>query len=416
MTGPRIGELCAGYSGIGLAVTEVLGGEVAWVADNDPGASAILAHRFPSVPNYGDITVADWGAVEPVDIVTGGWPCPPVSQAGRHKGVHDERWLWDGITAAIGGMVTRPRLLLLENVAGLLSANGGDAMARVVQGLAALGYVGRYGVLRASDAGAPHARARVFILGRLAADAADGGRHELDDGREPRAHGAQSVDWLAGVAGDDRGGRLAAADPERNGLERCGPASGAHEGWQAAARIGRRPSIGGVPAADANCPASDQWWLAAPGQAEGGRSRADAGGRGGTPAADADRSGLPELPERDSGALARINRALRDDALGRVLDWGQYGLAIRRWERVLGRPAPAPTEPGRTGQRLSPAFVEWLMGLPEGWVTDVPGLSRNAQLKALGNGVVPAQAAMALRLLLDRAGIPHLIAAKGDAA
>ena len=56
------------------------------------------------------------------------------------------------------------------------------------------------------------------------------------------------------------------------------------------------------------------------------------------------------------------------------------------------------------------------MGLPEGWVTDVPGLSRNAQLKALGNGVVPAQAAMALRLLLDRAGIPHLIAAKGDAA
>lgn len=55
------------------------------------------------------------------------------------------------------------------------------------------------------------------------------------------------------------------------------------------------------------------------------------------------------------------------------------------------------------------------MGLPEGWVTDVPGLSRNAQLKALGNGVVPQQAAMALRLLLDRAGIPSLVAAKGAA-
>jgi DNA (cytosine-5)-methyltransferase 1 len=41
-----------------------------------------------------------------------------------------------------------------------------------------------------------------------------------------------------------------------------------------------------------------------------------------------------------------------------------------------------------------------MMGLPDGWVTDVPGLTRNAQLKALGNGVVPAQAAMALRLLL----------------
>jgi len=51
------------------------------------------------------------------------------------------------------------------------------------------------------------------------------------------------------------------------------------------------------------------------------------------------------------------------------------------------------------------------MGLPEGWVTDVPGLSRNAQLKALGNGVVPAQAAMALRLLLDRSGHLPLVAA-----
>lgn len=49
------------------------------------------------------------------------------------------------------------------------------------------------------------------------------------------------------------------------------------------------------------------------------------------------------------------------------------------------------------------------MGLPEGWVTDVPGLSRNAQLKALGNGVVPQQAAAALRLLLDRAGIAPLV-------
>jgi hypothetical protein len=58
----------------------------------------------------------------------------------------------------------------------------------------------------------------------------------------------------------------------------------------------------------------------------------------------------------------------------------------------------------RWGARLSPAFVEWLMGLPAGWVTDVPGLSRNDQLKALGNGVVPQQAAYALRILLGRDG------------
>jgi DNA (cytosine-5)-methyltransferase 1 len=68
---------------------------------------------------------------------------------------------------------------------------------------------------------------------------------------------------------------------------------------------------------------------------------------------------------------------------------------------VLGRPAPHPTEPGRTGRpRLAAVFVEWLMGLPPGWVTDVPGISRSAQLRALGNGVIPAQAATAFTLLL----------------
>lgn len=57
---------------------------------------------------------------------------------------------------------------------------------------------------------------------------------------------------------------------------------------------------------------------------------------------------------------------------------------------------------GRTGPRLSPRFVEWMMGLPPGWVTDVPGLSRSAMLKALGNGVVPQQAVAAIYLLATR--------------
>lgn len=76
--------------------------------------------------------------------------------------------------------------------------------------------------------------------------------------------------------------------------------------------------------------------------------------------------------------------------------FGPYGPAIDRWERVLGRPAPDPTEPGiRGGQRLSPRFVEWMMGLPDGWVTG-HGLTRSAALKCLGNGVVPQQATAAL--------------------
>lgn len=76
-------------------------------------------------------------------------------------------------------------------------------------------------------------------------------------------------------------------------------------------------------------------------------------------------------------------------------NWGKYEPAIRRWEKVNGE-APAPTEPNTNGKhRLSARFTEWLMGLPAGWVTDV-GISRNDELKALGNGVVPQQAIMAL--------------------
>jgi hypothetical protein len=85
-----------------------------------------------------------------------------------------------------------------------------------------------------------------------------------------------------------------------------------------------------------------------------------------------------------------------------VQDWGRFEGAIRRWESVLGRSAPSPTKPdGKEGaHRLSSAFTEWMMGLPEGWVTDV-GLSRKEELKACGNGVVPQQAEMALRVLLE---------------
>jgi hypothetical protein len=83
-------------------------------------------------------------------------------------------------------------------------------------------------------------------------------------------------------------------------------------------------------------------------------------------------------------------------------EWGKFAPAIERWEQVLGRPAPAPTKPdGKDGaHRLSSAFTEWMMGLPDGWITSV-GLTRNEELKACGNGVVPQQAELALRILLD---------------
>ncbi|MGW2545954.1 hypothetical protein ACWC5I_35020 [Kitasatospora sp. NPDC001574] len=75
--------------------------------------------------------------------------------------------------------------------------------------------------------------------------------------------------------------------------------------------------------------------------------------------------------------------------------WGEYGPAIARWERET-RPAPDPLD---SRGRLSAELVEWVMGLEKGWVTQITGLSRSAKLTALGNGVVPQQAAAAMQLL-----------------
>ena len=121
---------------------------------------------------------------------------------------------------------------------------------------------------------------------------------------------------------------------------------------------------------------------------------------------------LPTPVVTDASAAGRVTTttgvmhsgtSLTDAAVREPAKWGDYAPAIARWESVIGRPAPAPTEPGPKGSpRLSPRFVEWLMGLPAGHVTDPAiGLTRNQQLKALGNGVVPAQGAAALEWLLS---------------
>lgn len=86
--------------------------------------------------------------------------------------------------------------------------------------------------------------------------------------------------------------------------------------------------------------------------------------------------------------------------------WQDYDPVIRRWERAIGRAVPEPPMTfEKTSQRqivpkLSVRFTEWLMGLPDGWVDDVPGLSWEDKLTLLGNGVVPQQARAAFLSLL----------------
>lgn len=334
----RIGSLFSGYGGLDRAVTDTLGGSVAWHVEYDKHPSAILAHHYPDVPNYGDVTAVDWAAVEPVDVLTGGFPCQDLSTAGKRRGLRPgtRSGLWEHMAYAIDQL--RPSLVVVENVRGLLSAyahsdvescpiclgDGPDgalrALGAVVGDLAGLGYGCRWGGVRASDAGAPHGRFRVFLVAYPTS---------TGPGRALRAGGLP---------------------PQLRGM-----------GW---APPGGEPCI--------------------------------------TPA-DTD-SMRPGLRERGSSTDAHGLDVGIEGAVGGPadVDFGPYAAAVRRWEHVLGRPAPAPTEPGRNGSRLSPAFVEFLMGLPEGWVTGVD-IPRNAQLKALGNGVVPQQAALALRLIL---GLP----------
>jgi hypothetical protein len=104
----------------------------------------------------------------------------------------------------------------------------------------------------------------------------------------------------------------------------------------------------------------------------------------------------------DSGHQVDLPNVAIDLLEEKETSWGKFEPAIRRWEAILGRPAPAPTKPdGKEGaHRLSSKFTEWMMGLPDNWITG-HDLKRNDELKLAGNGVVPQQAELALKLLLE---------------
>ena len=195
----RLGSLFSGYGGLDLACEEVFGARTAWVSDIDKSACKILSHRFPDAPNLGDITRIDWATVPRVDVLTGGWPCQPFSMAGKRETEDDSRALWPEVERAITAL--RPRIVVLENVAAIARADtaGRVELARATRSLANLGFDVRWRLTRASEAGAPHQRPRIFIVAtdpdrpRLERRQTGTGAHQFDTG----AHGVDPARRVA---------------------------------------------------------------------------------------------------------------------------------------------------------------------------------------------------------------------------
>ena len=208
----------------------------------------------------------------------------------------------------------------------------------VLADLAGIGYDAQWCSLRASDVGAPHRRERLFVVAHTAGDGWDEGRPE-------------SAGFVGGSDAAVGGVRPVELLPT--------PTSRDHKG---ANQRGDETCLTGA-------------LLPTPAASDGGRH-----------------------PDARAGHTSQIiDVALLHGSTA----WGKYEPAIRRWE-TLTRPAPSPTEPNTKGNpRLSSAFSEWMMGWPEGWVTDVPSISRNDALRIIGNGVVPPQALRALTWLLS---------------
>jgi DNA (cytosine-5)-methyltransferase 1 len=153
----KIGSLCTGYGGLDMAVEAFFNAETVWTSDYDKYASIVIEQRLKK-PNLGDIKQIKWDEVEPIDILTAGYPCQPFSVAGNRKGENDPRHIWPYIKKAIG--ILRPKFVILENVKGHLSL-GFD---KVLNDLTSIGYDARWHIVRAAEQGAPHHRRRLFVV------------------------------------------------------------------------------------------------------------------------------------------------------------------------------------------------------------------------------------------------------------
>lgn len=432
----KVGSLFSGMEGLGLPFA----GQTSYVCEVDKFARKVLAARRPDVRLLEDVTELPDDVPE-VDVLHGGSPCTDLSFAGQRLGmVGDTRsGLWAYQAEAIAR--TAPTWAVWENVAAALSGKaftradcdpdesdprrhrtGGAphrmrALGRVLADLHLAGYDAAWTTIKASDVGACHARDRVFVLARRRDR--PGAVLELDE-RFLTGPAPSVCDLLPTPRANDGNGGAGTSWSGGPGLREVVLVDPLTPGGGMVRRYGKRPvGADGKPIRRRG----ESHLLPTPvARHDGGASSTRKGGQAlSILARDELAPGGQLLPTPVSAdgeggraySYHTIKGVTRDVIVGddpgydptSLQDWGPYEAAIRRAEAVVGRPAPAPVEPGvKRPWRLSRFFTEWMMMLPAGWVTDVPGVSYMQSVKMLGNGVVPFQAAAAVSYLAPLVG------------
>lgn len=156
----------------GIEAASVAWGPLGWepvcFAELDEFPSAVLAERYPEVPNVGDVTKMNWKKYRnKVDLVVGGSPCQSFSIAGKREGLQGESGLMFEYIRAVREI--RPRWFLWENVPGALSSENGEAFRQLLSEMDKLGYGLAWRVLDAQFFGVAQRRRRLFLVGRLGA-------------------------------------------------------------------------------------------------------------------------------------------------------------------------------------------------------------------------------------------------------
>jgi len=383
------GSLFAGIGGLDLGL-EQAGMTCRWQVENDEFCNRVLTKHWPAVARYGDIRRLAGSELEPVDLICGGFPCPPVSVAGKRKGTADERWIWPEFARIV--RMVRPRYVLVENVPGLLSANHGGAMAEVLGDLANLGYDAEWFVLRASDFGASHRRARVFIVAYNQCPRREASRErcDLNPEREPKAG--------RGTVADSGDGQLQEPGTRPQGRDGAGPAGtilghappGGRRILREPSGSARQPDGSGADVADSN----------KPGLEVGRIERGDVAEK--RPAAEREGATVENTTRDDGrgcdGTQGRSGRGVCE--AGSSLDYTNDGRYREPNEAIRTGRLPAfahgPTDPRWPDllvqhPELRPAISQ--AEAESGLRGMAHGLSnRTHRLRALGNAVVPAVA------------------------